>query len=117
MGSSKRGKLKSPTWESGNPPSGATLEASSAGLALVVGLLSQLSRFLIKNGDSLAEEVHVSCVVSGIAAAAVWISGAGGKQLTYTPSRLRRLSCYLYCFVSCLVTVGGNDDNEKKKKK
>lgn len=49
----------------------------SAGLGLG-GLLSQFSRFLMKNGESLAEE-HVSWVVSGIAAAVVGARRTTGR--------------------------------------
>lgn len=94
--------------------------AASTGLALAAGLLSQLSRFLMKNGDSLAEEVHVSCVVSGIAAAAVWIRGAGGKHRPthlLALSRLRRVLCNLYYYIYFFASVTFGNKNELKKKK
>lgn len=89
-------------------------------MALAAGLLSQLSRFLMKNGDSLAEEVHVSCVVSGIAAAAVWIRGAGGKHRPthlLALSRLRRVLCNLYYYIYFFASVTFGNKNELEKKK
>lgn len=57
--------------------------AANIGLGLD-GLLSQLSRFLIKKGESLAE---VSCVVSGIASAVqcMYVEKINKMSLTLSP--------------------------------
>jgi hypothetical protein len=70
VGNSKRGKLKSPTWDREKPPSKATFAEAKMGLGLD-GLLSQFSKFLMKKGESFTG-VHVSCAVSGIAAWRLW---------------------------------------------
>lgn len=66
MGKSKRGKCRSPTCDSDKPLSSPVFDGASTGFGLD-GLLSQFSRFLMKNGESLAG-AHVSGVVSGMAA-------------------------------------------------